>query len=229
MTNASSFDRLEQRLYWLLNDADNEIEKDYFPKHSIDEILNSGILTNDFENSQDLIHHYILKVEMMKQLIPGIIQKHNFKSPASIFNPNYVAQEEAGVRAKILIEEMDFYINHLKKIDETLMLKLSTLGDDRFANAGFRIKLNLSVPEIGSLFNALWEEGVIKDIEGGDLTKKKLAEFIYKNFASKEKAVFSMLNIKNLLSRKDRNAEGGIDSLLSKILKNFESDYNPSK
>ncbi|CAN5664387.1 hypothetical protein BH10BAC2_BH10BAC2_02120 [soil metagenome] len=224
MNSNSSFDRLDKRLHRLVNDTENEVEIEYVAKHSIDDVLNGGILTNDFENSQDLLNYYISKVEEIKKSVPSLIENHNFKGLKSIFDSEYISQEE--MRTKIitnLIQELDFYIEQLTKIDESLMDKMSEMGNDKFANAGFRVRLELTVPEIGSLFNAFLTERILKKIDGTALTKTELGMFLFKNFGSKDIQQFSYKNIVNHLSIKEIKAAGHIEEILERILEKFKT------
>jgi hypothetical protein len=79
---------------------------------------------------------------------------------------------------------LSFYEIELKKVQAYVEDKQGELGSDRFAPAGFKLKWNLTNPEIAYLFKALVAAGHLTTQNGNKPSHVDLAKFINRNFSS---------------------------------------------
>jgi len=180
-----SFDRLAQRLRAFQFDKNLDIQYEYLPEHSIKDILDVGILTSDLEDVQNLLLHYINEVDKVIQLVPSIISRYTFSSKTDFETGTHVTAEIIKQQVQNrLREELEYYKIELERLNEQVLAKNAELGDARFSNTGYKIKLNLNNKQIGSFFGALLNSGLIicEKSDGSTLLNKEFADFICKNF-----------------------------------------------
>ena len=118
--------------------------------------------------------------------------------------------------------ELKYYSIELENIFNQVVEKASQLGDSRFSNAGFKVKLNLTVEEIGYLFNLFFESGLIVKKSPSDitsLTKEELGSFISKNFSSRKAENISKNSLVNSLTYNNPKAESIILEWLTELSK----------
>ena len=219
----ASFDRLAQRLDLLQFDKNLDIHYDYVPFHSINDIIREGgILTSDLEDAQDLLLHYIGEINKVIQSVPSIISRFTFSSKLLDCEKGEIITEDQ-IKQQVqdrISNELEYYKTELERLSEQVLVKNEELGDVRFSNAGYKIKLNLKVEEVGSLFNLMYESGLIpnKRKDGSEFTKKSLAEFIHKNYSCNTTDSMSFDNIYNSLNRSKPKAESVVEEWLEKLL-----------
>ncbi len=215
----ASFDRLAQRLHALQFDSNLDIKYDYIPFHSINDIVKDGeILTGDLEDAQNLLSHYINEVEKVIAVVPSIITRYTFSSETDFESGIHIPGDQIKQQVQERISgELNYYKTELERLKELVLVSNEELGDERFSNAGFKIKLNLKVEAVGGFFNALYESGVINSKNPDNsisLSKRDLAVFIQKNFTCTTTNKIGIESIKNSLSRKNADAEAeAIDRL----------------
>ena len=215
----ASFDRLAQRLYALQFDSNLDIKYDHIDFHSINDIVKEGgILTGDLEDAQNLLSYHINEVEKVIAVLPSIINHYPLSSETDFESGIHIPGDKIKQQVQERITgELNYYKTELERLKELVLVRNEALGDDRFSNAGFKIKLNLKVEEVGGFFNALYESGVINSKNPDDsisLSKSDLALFIQKNFTCTTTNKIGIESIKNSLSRKNADAEAeAIDRL----------------
>ena len=92
-------------------------------------------------------------------------------------------------------------------------------GSEKFSNAGIKINLALSIPEIGSLFGWLYDAKLISNTkENGDkFTKLDMASFISKNFTTNRFSPISANSLKAHFSSSNTFIEIRIEKLLMEL------------
>lgn len=197
-TLQNCFSSLDKQLYNIRNNATT---RNIFDGNLvIDEIVNKGIFSCDLEDVQQYLYHYINLIKEMISELPAIIR-------TQVYDDTFT--------------ELYTYKNGLVSILNQVEDKMEALGSNRFSNAGFKVRLNLTNLEIASLFYTLLEAGVIRrdNCDGTTLSNKKLADFISKNFDSKKpEPGISKEDIYNHL-KKNPKEEQTIDKLLTKMIK----------
>jgi hypothetical protein len=144
----------------------------------IEHIKNSGFLSINYEDAYHGLNIYKgLLTELSDKLLPII-------ETLPIQPPFFTIEEERKELLREYKEELNFYVESLNAYSLHLEELIDAKGSDRFSNAGWRLNLLLTVPEIGSLFGALWDAKIIDQSlpNGQRLTKNQLASFIFKNF-----------------------------------------------
>ena len=219
----ASFDRLAQRLDELQFDKNLDIHYDYVSFHSINDIVREGgILTSDLEDAQDLLLHYIGEINKVIQSVPSIISRFTFSSKVLDWEKGDIITEDQ-IKQQVhdrISKELEYYKTELERLNEQVLAKNEELGDVRFSNAGYKTLLNLKVEEVGSLFNLMYESGLIpnKRSDGTPFTKKSLAEFISKNFSCNTTDTMSIDSVYNSLNRSKLKAESVVEDWLEKLL-----------
>jgi hypothetical protein len=220
------FDRLAQRLHKLKNEDSKDIDLEYSYKQSIENIITGGVLTGNLEDAEDKLHLYISEVEKIRTALTKRVKQSVFESQGSVFEPStYIPADivKANALAK-LTDEVDYYHSELQKLINEVGEKQASIGSEKFSNAGFKIKLNLKVEEVGCLFNLLLESKVISltNYDGSTLTKKKLAEFIQKNFSCTTTENIGINSIYNNVSARKVATEPVVEDILVRMLKILE-------
>ena len=227
-----SFSRLQIRLSDIRTNKlmpETEKAKSYVFHHSISDIK-EVIFSADFEEAQDSLDFYNGEIDQIISDLPDLLKNITFKDsyPEGIFESTKFisAENEKKNFETYLLEELNYYKTELDSFNKQVIKKGSTLGDRKYANAGMKIGLNLTVEEIGYLFNLLFENGIImpKPSDGKEVEKKELANFISKNFESKHKKNLSSTNIANSLSFKNIKAQSSILNLLEKLITKVEKE-----
>ncbi|MDP1764497.1 MAG: hypothetical protein Q8L07_11505 [Sediminibacterium sp.] len=226
---SSAFNRLEQRLYELENDETLDLEYEYVPKHSIYDLLTGEILTWDLEDAQNNIIYCITVVERVMELIPNIINRSTFSTKMIDWEKGeWITAEDFKLQVMDNLKgELNYYLSQLNQLLTTVLSKNEALGDDRFSNAGFKVMIDLNVEQLGSLFNLMYETELISNTnyDGSKLSKKKLSEFISKNFTCTTEDISAISLEKNYLTRKNRIAEGIAEEKIRKLLELAQTDY----
>jgi hypothetical protein len=234
----ASFARLQERLYRLKNGTlkpDDELNSPYVYTHSITEIEDI-IFGIDLEEALYNLDYNIDECKSISQDLSTILKKYVFNNKFNgwqdgQFIPPAKASELKKKFKEIISTELKFYIRELTRLHDAVQNKFEKQGDERFSNAGYKITLDLTVPEIGSLFNLLFETQIIKHntIAGKELTKKKLAEFISKNFSSATEENISAKHLTNQLSHNDQAAEASIAEKLNLMIKLADQEHYSKK
>lgn len=234
----SSSARLQERLYRLRHGSlkpNEELTSPYTYAHSITNIENI-IFGIDLEDALYILDYNLEQCTSSLHDLPAILKGYNFSDKFNGWTDGkFIPPTKGSELRKILKEtisaELKFYIQQLSRLRTAIQLKFEKQGDKRFSNAGYKITFDLTVPEIGSLFNLLFETQIIKhkEIDGKDLTKKKLAEFISKNFSSTSEESISTKYITNQLSHNDQAAEGSIVEKLDLLIQHADPVNNTKK
>lgn len=234
----ASFARLQERLYRLKNGTLNpydEMNSPYTYAHPITDI--EGIIFSmGLEDALYSLDYNIEACESILKDLANTLKKYVFTSkfngwPDGQFIPPTNATEFKKKFKTTISTELNFYVNELTKLRNEVQNKFAKQGDERFSNAGYKLMLDLTVPQIGSFFNLLFETGIItyNNATGDKLTKKKLAEFISRNFSSSREKTISEKSIVNQLSRNDLVAELAILERLDKIKQFADQEPIPKK
>lgn len=215
------FEKLNDRLFQI--SKGNLIESHHNQSFVIDGLRENGI---HGLNPEDLIDEIIAmkaRIEELKVSLPSLV--NNLKINAvtehdQIFDISIELVEPDLKRIKIqedLESELDFY---LVELDNHYKYALKRVSSDSsvLTNAGIKLKFNLTVEEIGTLFNGLLKANVIKlvdGITGNTIERQDLANWISKNCSSEKKESISKSNVRNLLNDK---AAKSVSAHLKKVI-----------
>jgi hypothetical protein len=182
----------------------------HYPKYElpsqeavINTITDSDIYECDLEDIQQYIQKYLNDLVALKPQLAAIVDS---QPPQDIYRPypaSYPAEREPDP-AKELISfleaRLSYYETELKKVQSNVEDKQGELGSDRFAPAGFKLKLNITKEQVAYFFSALVAAGYLTTTNGAKPMKKDLARFINRNFESITGPVISEDGLKNTLS-----------------------------
>lgn len=213
------FARLELRLYEIKNkklDPEKELSNKYVFEPSITDILD-GIFKIDFEEAQSYLLNYKDDIDKISSNLDPYFTDYSLDDAPKEWT-SYDFKISRGTDRKqqfetALITELKYYLTELDNIFNRVVDRASQLGDARFSNAGFKIKLNLTVEEIGYLFNLFFNSGlIVKELPSDTtaLTKEELGSFISKNFSSCKADNISKKSLVNCLTYSNAKAEGTI-------------------
>lgn len=214
------FEKLNDRLFEISNT--NLVESYHNPSHVIDWLRDNGI---HGINPEDLIDEIIAikaRIEELKESLPSLVSKLEIKAVTEVdrvFDKTIDLVEPDLKRNEILHglrAELDFYIVELDKHNEFALKRIST-NSSVLSNAGIKLKFNLKVEEIGTLFYGLIQANVIQLVNGitnEEITKIELANWITKNCSSKNSKSISIKNIKNEFNQ---NSAQSVTTYLKKI------------
>ncbi len=221
---SKKFSALEKRLYSFkkasLNPID-EIANPYPYSIAIDKIIKGCLKSSDLEDTFDFLYFYIEEIEDCINNISSFISNYSFKDDTR--NVFTLPIKKAVIKKefkKLLLKEFHFYLKELKELLGRLQIKFSNLGDERFSNAGFKIQLNLNVPEIGTLFKLLSATGIIilNKSDGKPINHTMVAQFINANFYTGTSESISINSLKYNLSGQNQSALRTIQDKLEKII-----------
>ena len=210
------FNRLQQRLYLIKNNQINpehELLDQYRYEHSIQDIV-TGIFSIDFENALEALRYYKDQIEQILSDLSNLLNNYTYNASSNgVFEGNFKPNTSLEVKQQFedtIKTELNYYLTQIETIYDQVSDKAMQLGNSRFANAGLKLKLNLTVEEVAYFFNLLYESGfIVKETLAGtkELTKKELASFISKNFNSVNADNISEKYITNNLSARNKVAE----------------------
>lgn len=200
------FRPLEEELYRIKDNPQAFTRSD--PQYPIDHIVSNGIFGFNFEDSKDYLEYFLGKIALLLKDIPSIISNLPIKdeTQGSVFaSSGIILISSSEIKKTIqgaIIDSLTHYQGKLKAILEEILTSQGDLGSDRFANAGTKIKLDLTVEDIGGLFRALLVKKILslERNDGTALTQKDLANFISKNFECDKKKDISASSLEILLS-----------------------------
>ena len=198
-----------------------------FQKSIFDEMVSNGIYKFNPEDVIDVVDALLPDIESLKSDIETILEEQVIKPTVEIaaefpFEETVkLSVEEVKAQMKVdILDELEYYakeLNVLKKDRENI---LKRLGSNKFANAGKKLRFNLTVEQIGCLFGLLKKLGYIISVgENEKFEIKELAIFLSNNFISiKGKSALSISNLENSLQQEK------IDSAkISKLISDLES------
>jgi hypothetical protein len=192
-------------------------------------MASNGIFGFHPEDVIDVIYAILPDIEALKKDIDTILGQQDIK-PIIERNPEFPFQESKRlsveeVKAKLksdILLELDYYTKRLNKLENEMEIKLQRLGTNKFANAGKKIRFNLTVEEIGCLFGLLEKFKLIKTADNKEISKRDLAEFLSKNFmSSSRKGEFGVDYLHDHLKPNNDKSRS-----VSKLLTKFQKELN---
>ncbi len=226
------FEPLKKRLFEIeFYTNESSIE---FQKSLIFESIQNGILGFDNEETLLIIDIFLDKIKSILPKLNSLVSTVDFKKkePTSFDfqnpNPSKLESKKAEKIQKDLLlnslkSELSIYSNRLNEIKIYIEEEYEMRGSERFSNAGFKVRLNLTVEEIGCLFGLFYENNII---DKSSIKKIKLANFISKNFYSINKQdELSTKSLANVLKSKNSSEKAISDKL---VLLNFELNKLPT-
>ena len=200
-----------------------------FQNYLITEIIDGGVLGFNSEDTLMIINIHLDKINVLQPKLNSLVSNVEFKKEevnpfAEYFNP-ISKQNEALSPFELLYnslkDELNFYAQKLNVLKTQIEDYNDKIGSDRFSNAGFKIRLNLTVEEIGCMFGLFYEEGII---DKSDVNKKQLCNYISKNFLSKNKQdELSSKSLENVLNYKTNKSCKKISDKLRELDKFLNS------
>ena len=177
-----------------------------YQKHAINNIL-TEIYSCNPEDAQQFLFKYISDIDELIQTLPKITKviriQDKFTYEMKVLDPKLQSTKDAGKKLrKFFKDRLLYYKLELNTILSQIENNLDELGSDRFASAGFKLKLNMPVEEIALFFRALLETNLINPEKSvrTKLTKGELANFINANFSSESSDNIGIKSLKNALS-----------------------------
>lgn len=225
------FKSLNERFYEIrYNTCTREKE---FQESRINEIVYCGIYGCDPEDVIDFINEAEETIKEITAEVDNILIKKEFDPYNDLIYPNPFDPKEfdkaptsiyvdkrANVKIKLLTE-LSFYHDRLSLFNIEMVRKVEISAPNILANAGKKLRFNLTVEQIGCLFGLLFEFGYIKSLDDmKELQLKELASFLSDNFLSqkKGKTALSKHSLEDcLLPNKRYSAK------ISKLLEDLES------
>jgi hypothetical protein len=186
-----------------------------FQKSIFDEMVSNGIYKFNPEDVIDVVDALLPDIEILKNDIETILEEQAIKPTVEIaaefpFEETVkLSAEEVKAQMKVdVLIELEYYTERLNTLRNEMEIKLKRLGSNKFANAGKKLRFNLTVEEIGCLFGLLKELNYIISIgENKDYEIKELAIFLSNNFISRNvKSAISISNLEASLQQKNRDS-----------------------
>lgn len=209
-------------------------------KRVIDEVI-SEIFICDPEIAQDKLNNVVTEIDnsinSIDNTISSIILSLHKQQPINPFYPIVLSNEEDAKRSSELkerdkelhekikrnkLDELEYYKEHLGIINLSLINKVIADNRNESSNKVFKLRFNLRVEAIGSLFHSMIHEGLIikKTKDGEEVENKEIMNFILSNFSSKKKETFDYQNLENNFRKNEYDIE--VIKALKKIIAYLE-------
>lgn len=185
------FEKLNHRLFEIING--NLVKDHHNPAYLIESISENGIHGLDPEDVQDEVISIKERIEKILTEIVTIVDKLEIKPVTEndqVFDNSIELVDPVTKRkaiAGIISKELSYYIGELDKYYAFAGTRILTSGSV-LSNAGFKLNFNLTIEEIGTLFEGLKAANVIEmvnGVNGKKISNIELANWISKNCTSK--------------------------------------------
>jgi hypothetical protein len=202
----------------------------YYPRYElpcqesvIKAIIDGDILKCDLENIQQYLQKYLKDLDTLKLELPTIIDGQPPEVIYRPYPPNYPLDRDPDPAKELesfLSERLSYYKTEFTKVLSHIEEMEDQLGSDRFASAGFKLRLNLTHQEIAFLFKALLDAKMLSMKDGSPLSKKNLAKFISSNFTSPSASVAAdVISASNLVNLLSQSYDGDAEKLFKNLSK----------
>lgn len=156
-------------------------------------VLENGISSLHQEDLIDNLEHLKSRISSIGNNLDEIYRIEDFQdleeSGETYFAPKKLIKTAAQLRVEsieIVRLELAEYSKLANRLITSSKKRLSDLGSNKFANAGFLLQLDLETKDIAILFNAMYNIKMISARQNGkDVTKKMVYEFVNKNILNK--------------------------------------------
>lgn len=205
---AKCFEKLNDRLFEI--SIGNLVEEYHNKQHVIDAIRYNGIHGLDPEDIQDEITALVSRIKELFEMLPSLVNKQEIKAVTEadrVFEKSLEVIDPVMKKSEILEsikKELKYYQEQLEMHYEYAGKRISS-SSKVLSNSGIKLKFNLKVEEIGTLFKGLLDAGVIKladGITGKEITQEELANWVSKNCSSASKGSISPINVNNCFNYK---------------------------
>ena len=220
----SCFKSLNERFHQIRNNTCSWVYQSQ--KSTIDEISKNGIYGCKPENVIDVIYETFSYIESIKNDIDLILENKVIKPVIEVCNEfpfiETVKLTSLQVKEKLkfdLLKELEFYSQQLNDLMDLMETRLVREKSNRLLNSVDKIRWNLTVDEIGSLFRLLNKSGYITNMKNEEIRHVDLAKFLSKTFMSKGRnGELSVKNLKNSLNP-EKSIDIDIKTIFPKLFK----------
>jgi len=199
-----------------------------YAKVDVKSVIYKGLTSIELEI---LLHALDLYIEKIEDAVKNIEQLHPFSNyndetiPGETFvDPPIIVKSAVTMYSEAinaLKAELNVYKDFFKEERANADKLLAELGSNVFANAGFRLTLDLAAKELIILINVMIEQGFIMQPQNEKWTDKRIFEFVIKNFNTKAGKPVTIKTLQNAKEKykgaNTKELEKKIDNLLKAI------------